>query len=118
MAEGTELAKYYVQIVPSAKGISGGIKKALGGEEAGESFGASLISGLKKVVAAAAIGKFFKDSIAAGANVEQSFGGIETIYGSASDTMKQFAVDAAKSGISMNTVHKQRNYFAQVRKNL
>ena len=53
MAEGTELAKYYVQIVPSAKGISGGIKEALGGdaeaEGAGASLGGSLISGIKKI---------------------------------------------------------------------
>ena len=30
MAEGTELGKAYVQIIPSAKGISGKIKEALG----------------------------------------------------------------------------------------
>lgn len=29
MAEGTELGKAYVQIIPSAKGISGKIKEAL-----------------------------------------------------------------------------------------
>lgn len=111
MAEGTELAKYYVQIVPSAKGISGGIKEALGGDaeadNAGKSAGNSFISGLKKVFATAAVGKVLKDTIMAGADLEQSFGGLDTIYGNASESMKQFAVEAAASGISMNTYAEQ-----------
>ena len=32
MASGTELAKAYVQIIPSAEGIKGKITEALGGE--------------------------------------------------------------------------------------
>lgn len=111
MAEGTELAKYYVQIVPSAKGISGGIKEALGGdaeaEGAGASLGGSLISGIKKIIGAAAIGKVLKDSISAGANLEQSFGGLDTIYGNSSGKMKEFAAEASRAGISMNTYAEQ-----------
>lgn len=58
MAEGTELGKAYVQIIPSAKGISGKIKEALGdapaqtGESAGQSLGSRLVSTFKKVIAA------------------------------------------------------------------
>lgn len=54
MAEGTELGKAYVQIIPSAKGISGKIKEALGdapaqtGESAGQSLGSRLVSTFKK----------------------------------------------------------------------
>ena len=41
----TELAKAYVQIIPSAKGISGGIQKEIDPEAdvAGSSFGGKLI---------------------------------------------------------------------------
>lgn len=44
----TELGKAYVQIVPSAQGISGSIQKLLGGEadSAGEAVGGSLGSKL------------------------------------------------------------------------
>ena len=45
---GTDIGTAYVHIVPSAEGISGNIKKAIGadvdsaGESAGQSFGAKL----------------------------------------------------------------------------
>lgn len=44
----TELGKAYVQIVPSAQGISGSIQKLLGGkaDSAGEAVGGSLGSKL------------------------------------------------------------------------
>lgn len=42
-----ELAKAYVQIIPSAEGITGGIEKALGdGEPAGRKFGSGLTKGI------------------------------------------------------------------------
>lgn len=54
MPDGIELAKAYVQIVPSAEGIQGKITEALGGEPAaagdaaGQSLGAQLVGTLKK----------------------------------------------------------------------
>ena len=48
----TELAKAYVQIIPSAKGISGGIQKEIDPEAdaAGSSFGGKLIGKIKGVI--------------------------------------------------------------------
>ena len=82
----TELAKAYVQIVPSAKGISGSISGILGSEagnagtSAGESFGGRFAAKLKTVIAAAGIGKALSAAISEGAALEQSIGGIETLF--------------------------------------
>ncbi|MFX3962393.1 hypothetical protein ACJBXP_10870, partial [Streptococcus suis] len=76
----------YVQIVPSAKGISGSMSKLLGGEvdsagrSAGSSLGASLVSALSGALAAAGIGKIIGSALGAGADLQQSFGGLDTIY--------------------------------------
>ncbi len=84
---GTELGKAYVQIVPSAKGIKGGIKNALDPEaqEAGSSAGNTIVGTIKNMLIAAGIGKALKDSISAalseGAALQQSLGGIETLFG-------------------------------------
>ena len=73
-----DLGKAYVQIVPSAEGISGKIKKAIGNEggDAGESVGNQLISKFKSVIAAAGLGTIIKKSLDAGGALQQSFGGI------------------------------------------
>ena len=44
----TELGKAYVQIIPSAKGISGSISEAIGGEatSAGKSAGLNLVGAI------------------------------------------------------------------------
>ena len=78
----TELAKAYVQIIPSAEGIKGKIQETIDPEAgpAGTSFGSKMIGTIKNVIAAAAIGKAIKASISEGANLEQSIGGIETLF--------------------------------------
>ena len=55
----TELAKAYVQIIPSAQGITGKIQEAIDpeAEPAGTSFGGKMVGTLKKVNATAAIGE-------------------------------------------------------------
>lgn len=115
--EGTELAKAYVQIVPSAQGISGGIKKALGGDSGadsiGKEIGSKLMSGIKTVIAGAAIGKVFKDALFTGAETEQLIGGIETLYGESADRMQEYAKQAYKNaGISANDYMSQATSFA------
>ena len=107
-----DLGKAYVQIVPSAKGISSSIQKELSGVsgagvDAGQNLGARLLGGFKKVFAAAAVGKLIKDAFSAGGALEQSFGGLETIYGDAAESAKQYAVEAAAAGISANTYAEQ-----------
>ena len=69
MASKTELAKAYVDIIPSATGIGGKISEALGGEvtaagaTAGQSLGKSLIGAVGKILAAAGIGKILQAAL-------------------------------------------------------
>ena len=83
----TELGQAYVQIMPSAKGIGKNTESLLNGElgsagtSAGESVGKNLMSGIKKMIAAAGIGKILKDSIMEGANLEQNIGGAYAVFG-------------------------------------
>lgn len=101
----TELARAYIQIVPTAKGISGGIQKELDPEAstAGTAFGGKLVGTIKKVLATAAIGKALKASISEGADLEQSLGGIETLFKESADKVKANAAQAYRTaGISAN----------------
>lgn len=119
MPDGIELAKAYVQIVPSAEGIQGKITEALGGEPAaagdaaGQSLGAQLVGTLKKVIAAAGIGKIISDSINMGGALQQSLGGGETLFKDSADTVKAYAAQAYKTvGLSANDYMEQTTSFA------
>ena len=109
----SELGKAYVQIVPSAKGISGSISKELGGEavSAGQSAGSSIAGAIKGAIAAAGIGTAIKSALEAGGNLQQSFGGLDTLYGEAADAAKKYAVEAANAGISANSYAEQAVSF-------
>lgn len=105
----TELGKAYVQIIPSAKGISGAIQKQLGpeadaaGSSAGESVGSKLVSVMKGVIATAAIGKAIGASLMEGANLQQSLGGIETLFKGSANKVKKYADEAYRTaGMSAN----------------
>lgn len=103
MANGIELAKAYVQIVPSAEGIQGSISRIMGGEasSAGESagtlLGTKLVGTLKKVIAAAGIGKMISDSLNLGGALQQSIGGIETLFGAGGRSIEEYAKSVGKS---------------------
>lgn len=119
MPDGIELAKAYVQIVPSAEGIQGKITEALGGEPAaagdaaGQSLGAQLVGTLKKVIAAAGIGKIISESINMGGALQQSLGGVETLFKDSTDTVKAYAAQAYKTvGLSANDYMEQTTSFA------
>ena len=101
----TNLGKAYVQIMPSARGISGMISNEINGEAAvtGRSAGGSLVAAFKNVVAVAAIGKFFTSSLIEGGKLQQSLGGVETLFKNNADTVKQYANEAYKTtGLSAN----------------
>ena len=105
----TELGKAYVQIIPSAKGISGMIQKEMGGEvasagvSAGESLGSKMMGAVSGVIAAAGIGKAIGASITEGAALQQSLGGVETLFKDSADKVKGFANEAYKTtGLSAN----------------
>lgn len=103
MANGIKLAKAYVQIVPSAEGIQGSISRIMGGEasSAGESagtlLGTKLVGTLKKVIAAAGIGKMISDSLNLGGALQQSIGGIETLFGAGGRSIEEYAKSVGKS---------------------
>lgn len=107
----TELGKAYVQIVPSAKGISGAIGDELDPEAtaAGESAGSKMSLGIKATLmaGAAAIGaaatKAIGASITEGAALQQSLGGVETIFKKSAGRVKKYADVAYKTaGMSAN----------------
>lgn len=101
----TELAKAYVQIIPSAVGIQGRIQKEMEPEadSAGSSFGGKMVGMIKKVIATAAIGKALSASISEGAALEQSLGGIETLFKDSADKVKANAAKAYQTaGMSAN----------------
>ena len=110
---GTELGKAWVQIVPSADGISGSIRNVLNpeAESAGKSTGLKLAGVMKKVIGAAGVGIAIKKSLEAGGALQQSFGGLETLYGDAADAAKNYAKEAYKAGISANSYAEQAVSF-------
>ena len=85
MASKTELAKAYVEIIPSATGIGGKISEALGGEvtaagaTAGQSLGKSLIGAVGKILAAAGIGKMLQAAFTGGSAFETTVAKVGTI---------------------------------------
>lgn len=99
----TQIGEAYIQILPSAKGIKGAITKELGGEaeSAGKSAGGSIASGLigalKGALAAAGIGAALKKTIEEGADLEQSIGGIETLFGAGGKSAEEYAASVGKS---------------------
>lgn len=103
----SQVATAYVQIIPSAQGIGGGIAQALGGDaaadSAGRSFGGKLVGAIKGVIAAAGIGAALSKAITEGAALEQSIGGVETLFGDAANQVIAAADNAfATAGLSAN----------------
>lgn len=111
----TQLGKAYVQIIPSARGITGAIKQELAGQgglgEAGQSLGTGLLGGLKGAVIGglatlgigSAIKSFVGAAIGEGAALQQSLGGVETLFKGSADKLKGYADEAYKTtGLSAN----------------
>lgn len=107
----TELGQAYIQIMPSAKGIQGSIQKQFDpeAESAGKSAGSKLGAGIKMAAVAAvaatgvALGAIISKSLTEGAALQQSLGGIETLFKGSGDKVKAFANDAYKTaGMSAN----------------
>lgn len=112
MAEGTKLADAYVQIIPVASGISGKLRELFKdlpeeGNRTGKSVGGSLGNSIKNALIATglttAIGKIIKDSFSEGAALEQSLGGVETLFKKHADIVKKNAEKAYRTaGLSAN----------------
>lgn len=118
-SEGTSLATAYVQIIPSAKGIKGSLQKTLGEEAttAGKAAGSTIGSTIKKAIIAAGIGAVLKESLSAAGKLQQSLGGIDTLYSAADGSkaavkaLQNYAKAAASAGISANSYMEQATSF-------
>lgn len=103
-----DIGQAFVQIVPSAKGMKGSIESIIdpeaqsAGKSSGATLGNNLVASLKGVLGAAAIGATVKQIMDAGGALQQSFGGLETIYGNGAEYAKELANAAAAAGISAN----------------
>lgn len=109
----TEIGTAYLQVLPSMKGIQGNILNELGpaaenaGSTAGNKGGALMGSKFLKAINVAAIGAAVVGGISAavgqGAALEQSLGGIETLFKGSADTVKKYAAQSFQSvGLSAN----------------
>lgn len=104
----TELGKAYVQIIPSAEGIKARMQEILGdnmpsGSEHGQKYASGLVSTIKKTIAAAGIGLALKSALTEGAALEQSLGGIETLFKGSADAVIENAKRAYQTaGVSAN----------------
>ena len=112
-----EVARATVTIIPNMKGSQAKIAKDLGavgdksGNDSGNSFVKALLGKVKQAGVGIAIGKFISDSLSAGADLQQSFGGLETLYGDAANAAKDYAKEAWKAGISANDYAEQAVSF-------
>lgn len=109
----SDVATAYVQIIPSARGISGGIEQALGGDaavsSAGASIGGKLTGAIKAAITSAGLGAALGKALTEGAALEQSIGGVETLFkGSASQVTAAADQAFRTAGVSAN------NYMEQV----
>ena len=111
----SQLGTAYVQILPSAKGMAGNITKELDGEAAiaGQRTGTKIGGLIKRYIGAAAIGATVKKSLEEGAKLEQSLGGVETLYKKHADIVIKNANNAYKTaGLSANDYMEQSTKFA------
>lgn len=114
-----ELGKAYVQIVPSAKGISGGITNQVvpaadaAGRTGGLTLGKKLAAVASAAIATAGIGKAIAASIEEGGKLQQSIGGVETLFKSSAGMVKRYAQEAYRTtGVSANSYMENVTSFA------
>lgn len=117
MPNNNTVARAYVQIVPSAEGIKGSITSALGGEasSAGSQLGSILSTGIKVAVVAgvAGLGAIIGGALTEGGALEQSIGGVETLFGDSASRVIAAANEAYRTaGVSANSYMEQVTSFS------
>lgn len=76
-------------------------------------FGSMLVSKIKGAITIAGIGKFLSASLTEGGALQQSIGGVETLFGNSANVIKKAAQTAFKdAGVSANTYMEQTTSFA------
>ena len=107
MAAQSKVATAYVQVIPSMEGVAPKVKSYFdgAGESSGKGFGKAFGTALKVggAAAAAGLGVILKESLGEGADLQQSLGGIETLF----KDDAQSVIDAANAayetaGLSAN----------------
>lgn len=115
----TEIAKAYVQIIPTTKGIANNLNKELGGladsagKEAGGKAGGGFLSSMGGAIAkgaavvgtaaATAISAMATQAVKAYADFEQLTGGVETLFKDSAGVVEGYAQNAYKTaGLSAN----------------
>ncbi len=114
MASG-KIGTAYVQVRPSMDGVASSVKNYFNGsgKESGASFGSNLVSTVKKILVAAGIGETIKKSITEGAALQQSLGGIETLFKENADRVIANADQAYRTcGLSANSYMEQVTSFS------
>lgn len=117
MPNNNTVARAYVQIVPSADGIKGSITSALGGEasSAGTKLGSMLSTGVKASLAAgvAGLGAIIGGALTEGGALEQSIGGVKTLFADSANEVIAAANNAYKTaGLSANDYMEQVTSFS------
>lgn len=117
MPNNNTVARAYVQIVPSAEGIKGSITSALGGEasSAGSQLGGMLSTGIKGAVVAgvAGLGAIIGGALTEGGALEQSIGGVKTLFGDSASRVIAAANEAYRTaGVSANSYMEQVTSFS------
>lgn len=119
----TEIGKAYVQIIPSARGIKGSVSRILkpesssAGEESGAGFGKNLLGTFAKLAIGAKVGQVLasgiKSSVMEGGKLQQSIGGIQTLFKGSADIVRGYAKNAYKDAqISSNQYMEQVTSFS------
>ena len=103
------IANAYVQILPSMEGMQEELQSQMDGPASkagaagGQKAGSSFISKMGKAVALLGIGKLIGNAISSSADLQQSIGGVETLFKDAAGTVIENANRAfATSGLSAN----------------
>lgn len=110
-----EIATAYVQVRPSMDGVAAEVRKKFedSGGESGNTFGSSFAKKAMSVVSAAAIGKVFKESLFAGGDLQQSLGGVETMFKDSANKVIASAERAYETaGMSANSYMEQVTSFS------
>lgn len=123
MAKGTKLATAYVQIIPTSSGLNASLRREIdpaatsAGISGGESFAKSFSDFIVKSAIGVAIGRAIKEGITQGleegAALQQSMGGVETLFKNNADKVKAYADEAYRTaGLSANQYMEQVTSFS------
>lgn len=132
MANGPELARAYVTILPDMTGAAREIERGLRGvdtsrvgRDMGDNVGGTMAGRIKSLIgpalalaSSAAIGAFAKATVDAAKNMQQSIGAVDSVFKDSGDQIHAWAKNAAKDvGISANSYNELATLIGSQLKN-